>query len=173
MLNVITQGFNFRIVLTCGITYFIMIIFFSSCEETIDWELNPKENGKLVVEAILTDQLTIQEIRLSQSFNNLNGIAPSVNDATVIVSANQSFFQFENDDLEPGLYKSLMPFKVFSNLTYTLEIDWQGNNYSAESELSSVTPIPEITFQRSEDSTNLIFEEVPFIYNANQQSYYQ
>lgn len=156
-----------RAFLLLGLTLFL------SCEEATDWKLNVETNGKLVVDAILTNELRVQEIRLSQSYDDLNGKAITVQDADVAVMANNIKFNFDADLLHPGLYKSRLPFLVFKNLTYQLEIDWRGQRYTATSQLSDVAPIPRITFQPSENEGELIFDQVPAVFNANQQAMYE
>lgn len=150
-----------------------LLILFSACEETTDWELNPGTNGQLIVEAILTDELKQHEIRLSQSYPTLNGVAPAVTDAQVWVQVNQISFPFTPDALEPGLYKSETPFSVIDKLVYTLHIVWQGQEYTATSELAGVAPLPDITFQSFGKRDSLAFAEFAPVYNPDQQAMYE
>ncbi len=150
---------------------FVIAVF--SCESIRDWEIDPAENGQLVVEAILTNELKTQEVKLSQSFSTLNGEAAPVIDATVNIEVNRTIFRFQADDHQPGLYKSEVPFAVLNNLDYHLVVDWEGVPYSATSELSEVAPIPQFTFTEVEQTNSLTFDQVPSIYNANQQAMYE
>ncbi len=156
-------------------TFFFLLVFAClSCEETTDWELTPGQNGHLVVEAILTDQLIQQEIKLSKSFDYLNDSIPIVNDAQVSVIVSEQEIPFFQDSTDPSLYKSEIPFSVLNNLEYELRIDWQGERYEASSFLSDVVPIPQINFRRVGTNTNLLsFNETPFLYNGNQQAMYE
>ena len=151
---------------------FATIPFLFACEEITDWELNPEVNGKIVVEGILTDELTNQEIRLSRSFSGLNEQAPVVTNAVVKVSVRDADFFFLPVAETPGLYKSISPFAVAKNLPYILEVSVDGEIYQAKSELSFVAPIPKFTFKTLEGSNWLTLDTVPFYYNANQQSMY-
>jgi len=145
----------------------------SSCEVFIGRELKLEGESKLVVEAILTNEQISQQIRLSQSHHMFNGEAPAVTDAKVRVEANGVIYDFIPDPAEPGLYKSETPFSVFSNLVYTLGIDWQGQNYSASSQLSAVAPLQVITFIEEQNSDSLSLGTFAPIYNVNQQSMYE
>ena len=142
-----------------------------SCEEVTEWELQPGQNDRLVVDAILTDEFTTQEIRLSLSYAGLNDSTPAVEDAIVTVEVNGQINQFLAVANTPGLYQSASPFAVLANLDYELEIEWQGARYRAVSRLSDVAPIPEVVFQEGleEDEVSLR----PFSVNStNQQAMY-
>jgi hypothetical protein len=61
------------------------------CERSIDWELSPTES-RLVVEAILTDEMGTQQIHLSQTFSDINGTPPPVTNASVTVHTQEETF---------------------------------------------------------------------------------
>ncbi|MFT5169169.1 MAG: hypothetical protein ACI8P3_004417 [Saprospiraceae bacterium] len=163
--------FNFKNIIRFAVLLIAVSVL--ACREAIDWELKSGENGRLVVEAILTDELTFQEIKLSKSYDGLNEEAPTVNEANISVAVNGFSIRFFADSLNAGCYKSEVPFAVINNLEYTLNIEWQGERYEAKSFLSNVAPIPEITFQPVGTNGNLSFNESSFLYNANQQAMYE
>ncbi len=154
---------------------FLVAVFWGlfACEEAVDWDFERGENGVLVVDAILTDELIQQQLRLSLSYDDLNGEAPPVPDAIVSVTANGVAYFFAPVQGDPGLYKSTLPFAVFDDLTYELEINWQDQRYTARSELSEVAPFPEISFLPFEGTDSLFFGTFAPIYNANQQAMYE
>lgn len=144
----------------------------TACEESIDWELQPGENGRLVVEATLTDERKIQEVRLSTSYDELNGSPAPVTDAEVRVEANGSVLPFRADPQSPGLYRSTMPFAMLADLEYTLHIEWQQEQFTASGELAEVTPLPPITFQDFGKRDSLAFGNFAPLYHPDQQSLY-
>lgn len=144
-----------------------------SCEEFTTWDLDLDAEKQLVVEALLTDENTKQEIRLSQSFNELNGEALPVEDAIVYVEANGVIYPFSPMASDPGLYLSENPFAVRRNLTYSLNINWQGKLYDASSKLSSVGPIPTISFFEDSNTDSLQLAEIGGLFNLNEQSMYE
>ena len=152
---------------------FLFILCLSACEEAIEWDLKTGENNRLVVEAILTNELTTQEVKLSKSYDGLNQEVPTIDDADVYVEVNGSVVRFFSDSLQEGCYKSEIPFAVLNNLEYKLHIDWQGVTYEASSFLSEVAPIPALTFTPHATDSNLIFNVLPFLYNANQQAMHE
>lgn len=153
---------------------FILILWgFFACEETVEWDFQEGENGVLVVDAILTNELIPQQLRLSLSYDDLNGEAPPVTDAIVSVTANDVAYFFAPVAADPGLYQSTLPFTVFDDLTYELEINWQGQRFTASSELSEIAPFPEISFLPFQQTDSLFLGTFAPIYNANQQAMYE
>lgn len=156
------------------------VLFFCSCllamlacEEVTDWDFQEGDNGILVVEAILTNELVQQSVKLSLSYQGLNQEPPPVVDAEVSIMANQTTFSFSRDPDRPGWYRSEQPFAILDDLPYQLQIDWQGQRYSATSELSNVAPLPDLDFLTYQNTDSLYLSSFAPIYNANQQAMYQ
>ncbi len=116
-----------------NIWYAIMLFLVMACEETVDWALKPTENGQLVIDAILTNENTYQEVILSLSFAQLNDEPPRVGGAEVFVSANNTVFPFTENPDQPGHYRSIEPFGVLRNLDYGLTVVWENQSYQAKS----------------------------------------
>lgn len=155
------------------VIWLLLPLGFMSCEEVTRWELDPGGNGQLVVEATLTDEYKVQEIRLSLSYDALNGNPPAVDDALVTVAANGSSIIFLPDSQRAGWYKSESAFAVIDDLEYTLTIDWQGTSYTATSELADVAPMPFISFRSYGNRDSLTFAEFAPLYNPDQQAMYE
>lgn len=149
----------------------VLILF--ACEETTEWTLTGGENGKLVVEAILTDEFKQQSISLSLSDNDLNGEPIGLNEALVNVEVNGSTIAFTTDSQVLGRYTSEVPFAVLDDLSYRLNVEWNDQLYTATSELSTVAPMPNISFLPYADTDSLRFAEFAPLYNANQQAMYE
>ena len=156
------------------ITYLCLLcLSFFACEEYREWELETSDESFLVVEAILTDENMQQEVKLSQSFPDINGSVPAVTDAEVLVEVNGVQYEFSHNEAEPGSYLSDQDFEVINNLTYTLEIFWQGERYAAQSELSNVSPIPTFSFEENGDTDSLVFSRFVHVFNPSQQAMYE
>ncbi|PHN02636.1 DUF4249 family protein [Flavilitoribacter nigricans] len=156
-----------------NVLYCCIPLLFLACEEATDWQLEAGDNGQLVVEATLTNESRVQEIRLSQSYSELNGAALPVTDATVTVVANGQMVAFLPDIQDAGLYRSERSFRVIDDLEYTLLIDWQGREYTARTELAAVAPLPPITFQHYGKADSLAFADFAPIYHPDQQAMYR
>lgn len=151
----------------------IFITFLLGCEKSTDWEQQGELTPQLIVEAILTDENIPQEIRLSQSFRNLNDSIPFVTNAIVTVEANGVIYNFTPDTDDLGKYVSVLPFQVINNLEYILNIEWEGETYSASSNLSSVAPMPNISFVPYNDTDSLELNNFAPIFDFNQQALYE
>ena len=165
-------GWGWEKISNAHLLIFITLLFFS-CEEFSGWRIKPQEDNRLVVEAILTNEVTTQKIKLSQTYTIANGKAPAVTDAIVQVEANGVVYEFQHDTVIPGTYKSKSPFAVVDHLPYTLTIDWEESVYSASSELSAVSPIPEIRFDSLANTDSVSIREFAQIFNPNQQAMYE
>jgi hypothetical protein len=100
------------------------------------------------MQAILTNEMRIQEIELNTTFGDLNGSGNPVQDATIVVAAGGATYRFDHNPTTPGQYLSQFPFAVVSQLRYDLVLEWESELYSASSILSEVAPIPEIRFDQ-------------------------
>lgn len=145
---------------------------FFSCEETVDWEFQPEENGQLVVEAIITNEEKVQEVKLSLSFNALNEIPPSVSGASVTLRTGTQMYLFAEALDQNGTYRSEQAFGVEFDKTYQLIILWEEQTYQAESQMVPVKAIPPISFNTvGQDS--LTIDEVAPLYAADEQAMYE
>jgi len=145
----------------------------TACEERIEWPLQEQDQGRLVVQAILTNELRTQHILLSQSYAGLDGTPSGVSDALLWVESGTFRMNFWPDPAVPGLYLSERPFAIAGNLLYQLHIDWQSRHYSASSKLSEVAPMPPITFVQAGNTDSLSLAPFAPPYSPNQQSMYE
>jgi len=153
--------------------FIFLVLSLSACEFSTDWELSPNEERKLVVEAILTNENKIQEIRLSQSFSKLNETPSKVENAKVAIVANGVTYKFKNDSAVDSLYKSESAFEILKGIDYELIIEWNDEVYQASSQLSSVAAMPNVTFDELPGSDELVFADFAPLYNPNQQAMYE
>ena len=110
---------------------------------------------------------------MTRSFDELNETPSVITDAVVSVNANQREFLFLHDDSNPGVYKSETPFKIVRNLNYQLKIEIDGAVYEAESQLSTVAPMPAIRFRKYRNTDSLIFANFVSPFNPNQDAMYE
>lgn len=149
-------------------------ILFLGCEEQVDWTFQPLENGVLVVEAVITNELGRQEVWLSRSYDDLNGEPAPVVDAEVRVFGGGETFVFGADGDRPGRYAGEQFFAARMGTTYTLEILWRGASYVARNEMVAVRPFNRLTFQpvgAGRDTLRLA-EPAP-LYSPDEQAMYE
>ncbi|MEO0899735.1 MAG: DUF4249 family protein [Bacteroidota bacterium] len=146
------------------------LCFLLSCEEEIFWSLDTDTTEKLVVEAILTDERKIQEIKLSTSFASLNGVPRAVDDATIFLRANGQEIQFLADSSQKGRYLSAAPFRIVGQVTYELEIRWENQVYQASSVLSSKPILPTLRFIEDSARSRFFLANVGQVFNPNEEA---
>lgn len=157
-----------------GLWIFYLGLVMFGCESLTEWPLEVEEREQLVVDAILTDEMTTQEVRLSKTFTDLNTAPAPVENAVVIVTANETRYFFLPTFRDPGLYQSISQFAVLDNLDYHLQISWEGEVFEATSELSEVAPITKITFDPFGQSDSLtVNPSFAPLFNPNQQAMYE
>lgn len=131
------------------ISYLILILLLTSCEEQTSWDLQPGNNDFLVVDGIITSELKTQTISILRPVSNINESAQPVSGATILVSSNELVFAFHEDTLHPGIYKSDIPFQGIKNQTYSLLITFESRVYSAKTMMSGEINFSLIGYEKS------------------------
>ena len=161
------DGFKFYFFISSIATF-----LFISCEEVVPWDLGPAENDQIVVEAILTNENVIQQVRLSKSFDHLRGTAEPVTDAIVTVNSIDGEVHFNDTPLLPGIYRSSKPFAARKDVLYQLEIIWNNEEYTASESLSFVSPLERVRFSGF-GPDSLTLPEIGSLYHPLQQAMYE
>jgi hypothetical protein len=147
----------------------------SSCTEVLDVELDP-EDGKVVVEGLVTDQLRPFRVKLSRTISfSQEGLPPAIDNATVSIADDQgnTFPLFLESN---GVYKTAGAEQGIVGRNYTLTVTVDGSTYTATDKLLAVPPIDTIySIYRTIDATR--FEEGYYAYAsstdpANEENYY-
>lgn len=121
----------------------LLFSFVFSCEDVVDVDLNEVE-PRLVIEASInwfkTTAGNEQSIKLSLSAPFFNETIPPANGAIVqITDSNNNIFDFIEDE-NSGIYRN-SNFNPIINETYTLLVNYNGENYTATETLKSVASI--------------------------------
>ena len=157
------------------LTFFLISLFFTSCEEVVDVDLDTAP-PKLVIEAAINWKKGTngaqQGIRLTTTTGYFEEQIPVVSGATVFIknSQNQQF-----DFIEvPKSGRYICPnFKPVINEEYTLTVVTNGSTYTAKETLKAVSPITRIE-QNNEGGFTGKDIEVKAFYNdpADETNYY-
>ena len=133
------------------ILLFILMVGATACEHpyTIDEQQVPP---KLVVDALLTNQQKVHEVKLTQSSGfYTTGSTPRVSGATVTVADDVgNSFVYVEDPQRPGVYES-PEFSGVVGRTYSLTIAAAGITYNAEDTMMPVTEIDSLTYFLDEE----------------------
>ena len=120
-----------------------LLLTFASCEKIIDVKLNTSAN-QLVIEGMITDQLGVQTITLSESvpYTNSNTY-PAVTGAQVLVTDdnNQSWTFTET---KPGTY-TFNSLKAEPGRKYTMKVVTNNTTYNASSTMPSAVALDSLT----------------------------
>ena len=160
---------------TLALLSLIFVLFFSSCEDVVQLDLE-KDQTKLVIDAeIIWEQGTTgneQLIKVSKTAPYYNNTTPKVSGAQVkIENSNGDVFTF--NETEPGSYVCTN-FVPVLNMDYTLSVTAEGQTFKAVEKLTAVTPIDRVEQETVKDAVGDEFIEVVFYYKdpADQVNYY-
>ena len=151
----------------------IVVLFFTSCEEVVDIPLDTAA-PRLVVEATIYWQKETagnnQSIKLMTTNDFYSNVVPPANNAVVTVTnSNNVVFKF-TELSSTGVYVC-QNFVPVLNETYTLNINYNGEIYTASETLTSVAPITNIVqndnggFAGNEIEIKAFFNDPPNITN--------
>lgn len=138
---------NMRSILKLG----LLLILFTSCDKSYILDTEQSE-VKIVIEGLVTNSPGNQYVKVSRSADFYNsGKTPRVTDATVSVSDDEgNVFNFiHNPNEHPdstGYYKPVENFIGVIGRTYMLSVVADGEEFSAEDKMYSVTSIDSLTY---------------------------
>lgn len=140
--------------------YLILVLLLCSCEEPIDKSLNTVDSDLLVVEAVLTNEKINHKIILSHPYQSINGSPAPATGATIyIIEGNSVVYNAVEYPLGSGVYYTEELIAVFGK-PYTLLIQYQGKNFTAQSGSVPVEPLPPFQYERAaEDYYRLIITD--------------
>ncbi len=131
------------------------ILFFSSCREEIDFDLN-ESNPRIVVDGSITSQNKRHEVRITKSSSYYNQeMSQQISGATVSISDQNNVFTLT--EVTPGRYLTDTMAGQIGN-TYTLSINYDNQTYTATSTLEPVAPLDSIIAIQLFDTIPIINE---------------
>ncbi|MDO6744512.1 DUF4249 domain-containing protein [Tenacibaculum soleae] len=133
--------------------FITVIVMITSCVEPFEIK-DIAHESKLVVNAIITNELKNQIIKLSRTTKiDSTGISPEKNARISIIDDSQNVYQFK--ELNDGEYQSINQFNAIPDKSYTLKIETQnGENYSSTPEkLTETVSLENIEIKTSQNET--------------------
>lgn len=132
-----------------SLIFSLFCLLLASCTERIDLELNPNNIKKLVVNAWFTNEAKPHEVYLSLTGDYYTNQTPEpATGAVVSISDGENTYSLTEET--PGHYFTEAHVKGEAWKNYTLQINWNGENYSATSLLRPVTPIDSVQVRISD-----------------------
>lgn len=117
------------------VKYSILAFLFVACEAETEWPLKTASHDLIVVDGIITDEYKFQKIHLASPVNNLNDYPEPVSGAVVIVTLQDSVYNFHESVVSPGTYISNTEFAGKKNKVHSLLITTGSNVYSAKANM--------------------------------------
>jgi hypothetical protein len=140
-----------------------LIFFLQGCVKETSWQLKGDLPRKIVVDAIITDEVKTQKVKLSYPVNELNQTPQPVTGAGVLISNEDSTWQLTESQSNSGIY--ITPSYFFARLqkNYTLLISIDGQVYTAKTTMTGGSLFGELQYARNGDN-NLYY--VDWVANA-------
>ncbi|MCK7589957.1 DUF4249 domain-containing protein [Subsaxibacter sp. CAU 1640] len=119
----------------------VLAVFLFSCTE--EYEIKTENfESLLVVEATLTDELKVQEIKLSKTYRLESDEPTEVNNAQVVIETDEGI-EYSFSQANPGVYRSNEVFAAQAGINYTLRVTLSdGAIYTSTQEV--LPPLSEI-----------------------------
>ncbi len=137
---------------------FSLAIIGVSCEKVIDMDLNSSNPIPTVDAKLLKDSTAL--VRLSYTSDYFNNDAPQYIENAIIKVINQNDETETLEYISKGYYRGTQLIGSIHS-DYRMEIEIEGQNYQAESNLLSPTEIFEMTFEKT-DSPNPTSNELKY-----------
>ena len=120
------------------------------CVKQTTWPVKDAIPVKVVVDAILTDEVKSQQVRLTYSVTQLNQSPQPVVGASVIISNEDSIWNLTEQPANSGIYLTPAAFFVRRNNNYNLLISHNNTIYSAKATMLPGSFFPELRYSKNE-----------------------
>ncbi|HTJ48991.1 MAG TPA: DUF4249 family protein [Cyclobacteriaceae bacterium] len=136
-----------------------IIIFFVcmlcvACEESANIHLSTEETNLIVVEGIVTSENTNHLIKLSHTYQNINGIAEPVSGASIEITEGLNNYPLIESPAGSGEYYTPI-MRAVTGKTYTITIQYQSKTYTAQDSPLPVEPLPTIQYYKTNNQYSL------------------
>jgi len=128
----------------------MVVLAFQGCVKEVSWPVKENTPGKIVVEAVLTDEAGPQKVVLSYPVAQLNQVPEPATGATVIVSDGDSAWTLTENPAGSGNYRTPPGFSAQMGKIHTLRISLNGKIYSAKASMAAGSYFPEVKCLKNE-----------------------
>ena len=127
---------------------FLMILAFAaSCTEIIEIDVGETAASRLVIYGHISNEAGPHSIRITRSVG-FSYSSVAVRGATVtITDCEGNIFELKENQQEPGIYQTSEDFTGIEGKTYTLEVNIDGQEYSAEATMPFMQDIDFLEFR--------------------------
>ena len=128
----------------------LVLFFFSSCEEKIEWPLATEPTDLLVVEGMFTNIKTNHLVRLSHTYTDANDIPVGASGAIVGIFEENNFYPLTEFPVGSGFYFT-DSIQAVADRVYGLYINYRGQEYTAFDVQVPVEPLTTSAFRPIDD----------------------
>ena len=147
-----------------SILYLTGIFFFlQGCVKETSWSPKTGVPQQIIVNAIITDEVKTQQIKLSWPVSELNQASKPVTGAGMLISNEDSVWQLSESPPNSGIYNTPPSFFTRLQKNYTLLISLDGMIYTAKTTMIAGSIFRELKYAKNEDN-NLFY--VDWVANA-------
>jgi hypothetical protein len=125
-----------------------------SCQEPIDYPLLFENVNTVAVEAVLTNEIIAQRVKLTLPYQQQNGLPIPATGALISITDGSSLYLLTEKIAGSGEYFS-QPFPAVSGRDYRLRIEYKDQIFDAMDQSVGVEPLADIRYQSAD---NLNFE---------------
>jgi len=140
-----------------------LLLILMGCVKETSWPLKGDLPGKPIVDAIITDEVKVQRIRLTYPVAELNQAPKPVTGAGVLISNEDSTWQLSESPANSGIYCTPPYFFTRLKKNYTLLISAGGAVFTAKTTMTGGSLFGELKYARNGE-TNLYY--VDWVANA-------
>jgi hypothetical protein len=140
-----------------------LLLALQSCVKKTGWPVKDTTPVKIIVDAILTDEVRSHRVSLTYAVSQLNESPRPVSGAGVIISNEDSTWALTELPSNSGMYMTPSSFFAKSGKTYTLLISHNNQIYSAKAAMVHGSFFPELRYLKNEQN-NLYY--VDWVANA-------
>ncbi len=128
----------------------ILLVMLAGCVKQTEWPVPDQSSGLISVNAILTDEQRIHSITITLPVSEPNAIPHPVTGATVLITTADSLWFLTEDSVHPGNYLSDSTLVAILNTGYTMQINWEEKNYSAQASMVPGEVFNELIYKKNE-----------------------
>ena len=143
----LAQDFN-KTIMKNILLILIIAIFASSCSEKIDLKLDESQK-RIVVEGMITTDTMVHKIKLTKSAAYFSNEAPpKLSGAVVTLNDGSSVYTLTENPASSGIYCTDSTFAGVVGRTYTLNINFNNETWTATSLLKYLSPIDSVSCKK-------------------------
>lgn len=126
------------------------LLIFTGCEQETIWDIQ-ESRRYVIVDALLTNELRYQTIRVHTSNLDMNENPQPVSGVEILLSDDDGSVSFIEDPTQPGRYYSIYPIRTVAGKIYQLAIHYDTTYDTAYAYMEGITPMEPTVIVPHED----------------------